>query len=65
MLVRWNERPMPSRQRSCGAMPVTSGSLKTTRPVSGRRWPVIRLKSVVLPAPFGPMMALIEPGGHA
>ena len=29
----------------------------TTRPASGRRWPVIRLNSVVLPAPLGPMMA--------
>src|SRR5262245_15015985 len=63
MLVRWKERPMPRRQRSCGAMPVTSRSLKRTLPASGCRWPVIRLKSVVLPAPLGPMMALIEPRG--
>src|SRR4030095_1536736 len=61
--VRWNERPMPMRQRSCGAMPVTSRFLKTTRPVSGLTWPVMRLNSVVLPAPLGPMMALIEPVG--
>src|SRR5678815_1802669 len=54
---------MPMRQRSCGAMPVTSRSLKTTRPVSGLTWPVMRLNSVVLPAPLGPMMALIEPVG--
>src|ERR1700675_4189516 len=63
MFVRWNERPMPMRQRSCGAMPVTSRFLKTTRPVSGLTWPVMRLNSVVLPAPLGPMMALIEAGG--
>src|SRR6266850_5574668 len=63
MLVRWKERPMPSRQRSCGAMPVTSRPLKLMLPASGRRWPVIRLKSVVLPAPLGPMMALTEPRG--
>ena len=63
MFVRWNDRPIPSRQRSCGAMPVTSRSLKTTCPPSGTRCPVIRLKSVVLPAPLGPMMALIEPLG--
>src|SRR6266478_4507147 len=31
MLVRWNDRPMPRRQRSWGAMPVTSRSLNTTR----------------------------------
>src|SRR5580704_10090197 len=63
MLVRWNERPIPRRQRSCGAMPVTSRSLKTTRPSSGCRCPVIRLNSVVFPAPLGPMIALIEPRG--
>src|SRR2546425_3134323 len=44
-------------------MPVTSRPLSTTRPRSGRRWPVIRLKSVVLPAPFGPMMAPMLPPG--
>ncbi len=63
MFVRWNERPMPRRQRSWGAMPVTSRSFQMTRPVSGTMWPVIRLKSVVLPAPFGPMIALIDPVG--
>src|SRR5262245_37758067 len=63
MLVRWKERPTPSRQRSCGAMPVTSRPLSITWPRSGRRWPVIRLKSVVLPAPLGPMMAPMLPVG--
>src|SRR5262245_4282171 len=63
MFVRWNERPIPRRQRSCGAIPVMSCSLKITRPVSGRRCPVMRLKSVVFPAPLGPMMALIDPAG--
>src|SRR5215471_7426893 len=63
MLVRWKERPTPSRQRSCGAMPVTSRPSSFTWPRSGRRWPVIRLKSVVLPAPLGPMMAPMLPVG--
>src|SRR5262245_33510173 len=63
MFVRWNERPMPRRHRSWGAMPVTSRFLNTTRPASGLTWPVMRLNSVVLPAPLGPMMALIEPAG--
>src|SRR5215470_3841730 len=63
MLVRWNERPTPSRQRSWGAVPVTSRPRSTTSPASGRRCPVIRLKRVVLPAPLGPMMALMEPRG--
>src|SRR5262245_15130258 len=61
MFVRWNERPMPSRQMSCGARPVTSRPSSTTVPVSGLRWPVTRLKNVVLPAPLGPMMAAIRP----
>src|SRR5262245_18854737 len=63
MLVRWNERPTPMRQSSCGGTPVTSRPLSTTRPVSARRWPVIRLNSVVLPAPLGPMIALTLPLG--
>src|SRR5262249_6601725 len=61
MLVRWNERPIPRRQRWWGAMPVMSCPLNTTLPPSGTTWPVIRLNSVVLPAPFGPMIALIAP----
>src|SRR5690242_8923215 len=36
-----------------------SRPLSSTRPLSGRRWPVIRLNSVDLPAPFGPMTAAI------
>src|SRR5919108_1382996 len=62
MFVRWNERPMPSRQTSCGATPVMSRPSRITAPASGSRCPVIRLKNVVLPAPLGPMMAAIWPG---
>src|SRR5688500_10517937 len=61
MFVRWNERPIPRRQTSCGATPVMSFPSSRTAPASGRRWPVMRLKKVVLPAPFGPMMAAIWP----
>src|ERR1051325_1118072 len=61
MLVRWNERPMPSRHTSCGARPVTSRPSSVTAPASGVRWPVMRLNSVVLPAPLGPMIAAIWP----
>ena len=35
-----------------------------TRPASGRIAPEIRLKKVVLPAPFGPMIAVSEPGAN-
>src|SRR5215212_11981857 len=45
---------MPSAASRCGAQPVTTRSSKATRPASGRITPVIRLNSVVLPAPFGP-----------
>src|SRR5262245_59821923 len=61
MFVRWNERPMPSRQTSCGASPVMSRPSSTTAPASGLRCPVTRLKNVVLPAPLGPMIAAILP----
>src|SRR4029453_3725993 len=61
MFVRWNERPMPSRQTSCGASPVMSRPSSTTAPASGLRCPVTRLKNVVLPAPLGPMIAAIVP----
>src|SRR5687768_2070645 len=61
MLVRWNDRPIPSRHTSCGAMPVMSRPSRRTEPASARRWPVMRLKNVVLPAPLGPMMAAICP----
>src|SRR5918911_4170455 len=56
---------MPSRQTSCGATPVMSRPSSRTAPASGLRCPVIRLKNVVLPAPFGPMMAAIWPGATA
>src|SRR5947207_5562448 len=61
MLTRWKERPRPRRQMSWGARPVTSRPSKMTAPASGLRWPVIRLKNVVLPAPLGPMIAAISP----
>src|SRR3954464_14755701 len=50
----WNVREMPIPARRCAGKPVTSRPSKTTRPASGRITPVIRLNSVVLPAPFGP-----------
>ena len=34
-----------------------------SRPASGRNAPEIRLKNVVLPAPFGPITAVSEPAG--
>src|SRR5215813_4703650 len=51
---------MPRRQISCGRSPVMSSSLNRTCPVVGLR-PQITLKSVVLPAPFGPMTPSTSP----
>src|SRR6476660_1567727 len=59
MLVRWNDRPSPMRQVSCGCTPVISRSSSSTRPLSGSKCPVIRLNSVDLPAPLGPITAAI------
>src|SRR5450830_792384 len=52
---------MPSRATWSGRRPVTSWPLNRMRPELGRCVPAIRLKKVVLPAPFGPMMALTWP----
>jgi hypothetical protein len=37
----------------------------TTPPLSALRKPAMMLKSVVFPAPFGPISAVIEPGRTA
>src|SRR5258707_15061971 len=61
MLVIWNERARPLRAR-CGARSaVTSSPAKAMRPLSGRRLPASWPMKVVLPAPFGPMMACVSP----
>ena len=52
---RWNVRPIPSRARWCGFVVVMSLPSSTTVPPVGGCSPVITLKSVVLPAPLGPM----------
>src|SRR5690348_6839065 len=65
MLVRWNERPMPMPQMRCGGTPVMSRPPSSTRPAVGCKCPVMRLNSVDLPAPFGPMTAAIWPSATA
>src|SRR3954470_21202125 len=59
----WNFRPMP---RSAMAASSRSSRLwtpsNTASPSSGRVFPVTTSIMVVLPAPFGPMMARISPG---
>ena len=57
-LLRWNEREMPRRATACGLRPVDRRALEPDAPPPvGASCPVITLKSVVLPAPLGPMMA--------
>ena len=48
---------MPRRATAWGGRPVTGLPSKRTCPPLGGTWPVMTLKSVVLPAPFGPMTA--------
>src|SRR5271156_1119785 len=45
---------MPRHTRRAGKSPVTSSPSNRIRPESGTRNPLIMLKKVVLPAPFGP-----------
>src|SRR5205809_850695 len=54
MLVIWNERASPSRERAGASSDVTSRPAKRVVPASGRRSPASWPISVVLPAPFGP-----------
>src|SRR5260370_18743062 len=61
MLVIWNERARPLRARRGAGSRVMSSPPKTMRPPSGRRLPASWPMKVVLPAPFGPMMACVSP----
>src|SRR5216684_8741789 len=61
MLVIWKERANPRRARAGAESAVMSSPAKCTRPRSGRRLPASWLISVVLPSPFGPMMAWVSP----
>ncbi len=50
---------MPLREIAFEGRPVISSPSKMMRPPLGRSTPVRQLKNVLLPAPFGPMMAWI------
>src|SRR3954447_15282224 len=54
---------MPSDVMLDGAVPVISRPLKIILPTVGLYRPVIVLKKVVLPAPFGPMRLTMLPRG--
>src|SRR5205814_7033593 len=55
------ERASPLRARRGAGSRVMSSPPKTMRPRSGRRLPASWPMNVVLPAPFGPMMACVSP----
>src|SRR5215468_9935886 len=60
-LVTWNVRASPKPMRRWLGQRVTSWPKRRTCPEVAGKMPVITLKSVVLPAPLGPMMALRSP----
>src|SRR5918995_6068263 len=57
----WKVRPMPAAQTWSGRSPSILLSRNLISPLSGVWTPAIMLKMVVLPAPFGPIKATIEP----
>src|SRR5215471_14294003 len=54
---------MPIFTSLAGCLPVTSTPRKRTLPADGRNVPLITLKSVVFPAPLGPMKPQIWRSG--
>ena len=57
----WNVRAMPWRTTSCRASREMSCPLKRMLPLLASNTRVMRFKSDVLPAPFGPITARISP----
>src|SRR6266540_5302536 len=57
----WNVRPIPRAVTWCGFRPLICRPSNSSVPLVGAYRPVIILKNVVLPAPFGPIRPLIEP----
>ena len=58
-LVNWKVRTMPMRATFSGCTWAMSLPSNCQVPVFGISKPVIRLKNVVLPAPFGPINAVM------
>ena len=61
MVGFWNFRPIPRLAIVASSSLVRSWSRKRTVPAVGRVLPVMTSIMVVLPAPFGPMMARSSP----
>ena len=60
-VVAWKVRARPRRAISCACNPVTSCPSNVMRPLVAGSARLIRLKKVVLPAPLGPMIPVIDP----
>src|ERR1039457_6350668 len=60
-LACWKVRTMPCRATTCGRWPTISRPSKRTDPRVGLATPLIRLITVDLPAPFGPIRPVIVP----
>ena len=63
MFVTWKLRESPRRLMRYGRSPAISSPCKRIEPAVGANRPLTRLKSVDLPAPFGPMIACRSPAG--
>ena len=59
----WNVRARPMAARACGLTPVMSLPSRNTVPDVTLYRPVMTLKNVVLPAPFGPIRLTTDFGG--
>ena len=57
----WKVRAMPACTIACGRRPSSVRPRNATLPSSGFRKPVMTLKIVVLPAPFGPTRQVMRP----
>src|SRR4029453_5246202 len=57
----WNVRTRPRRVTRSARQAVMSSPSKTTRPASGGISPETQLKSVVFPAPLGPIRPVMVP----
>src|SRR5258705_7278795 len=64
MWQSWKVRAMPRCATACTGSPVMLSPAKTTSPAVGFSTLVIRLNTVDLPAPFGPITARILPASR-
>jgi hypothetical protein len=58
----WKVRARPRRAISCGGFRATCTPSNTISPAVGVRMPLMRLRTVVFPAPLGPNRLVSVPG---